>query len=131
MVLICEDKMKRLLLTTAFILFTSSAFAYGGCGPKVSLGISHNQNNGESNGQSTLKNYHNSGDNSKISLTMSWNLGEDYCTEQEYADLQKKKADEKRTLSYARREEVRELKELLALCAKYGADNPLLKGKCS
>ena len=120
--------MKQLLLTTAFILFTSSAFAYGGCGPKVSLGISHNQDNGKSIGD---RNYRDSGDDSKISLTMSWNLGEDYCTEQEYADLQKKKADEKRTLSYAKREEVRELKELLALCAKYGADNPLLKGKCS
>ena len=126
MVLICEDKMKRLLLTTAFILFTSSAFAFGGCGPKVSLGLSHNQDKGDQTG---YRNYHTDGNDSRIDLSMTWNLGEDYCTEQEYADLQKKKADERKTTAYAKREEIRELKETLSFMCQVWCRQSTTKGQ--
>ena len=117
--------MKKIILTT-IALVALAGTAHASCGPRVSLGLSHNVDNTD-----TVNSIHTQRDqiDSKVDLTITWNLGEDYCTEQEFADLQKKKADEKRTISYAKREEVRQLKEMLALCAKY-PNSPLLAGKC-
>ena len=117
--------MKKILLTVAFVALTAST-AHANCGPRVTLGLSHNVDNSNTISEETTKRDQ---DESKISLGITWNLGQDYCTEQEFADLQKKKADKTRTLSYAKREEVRQLKEMLALCAKY-PNSPLLAGKC-
>ena len=117
--------MKKIILTT-IALVALAGTAHASCGPRVSLGLSHNVDNTD-----TVNSIHTQRDqiDSKVDLTITWNLGEDYCTEQEFADLQKKKADEKRTKAYAIVQETRALKDLIALCNKY-PNEPLLAGKC-
>ena len=118
--------MKKILLTTIAFTFMASA-VHAACGPKVNLSVSHGQSDSDIVGK---YNSFSDRDDSKISLGITWSLGNDYCSEQEYQDLQYKKNNAERSKQYGNREKIRILKETLALCAKYGDDHPLLAGKC-
>ena len=55
----------------------------------------------------------------KFGLTLSWNLGNDYCEEQAFTVM----AGE--SVADAKDQEIRNIERLLRLCEKYGEDQPI------
>ena len=112
--------MKKVLLAVAMVFMATTAHA--ACGPSITFDI--DQNDYRSSGI-----YHDDSE-IKAGLQIKWNLGEDYCEEQEFADWMKKKADTEKQDAEAERVRLQNLDRQLRLCKTYGADNPLLKGQC-
>ena len=88
--------------------------AHADCGPKITLDADTYDRSDRSWGDNR---------ENKFGLTLSWNLGNDYCEEQAFTEWQESREDLKD-------QEIRNIERLLRLCEKYGEDHKLLKGKC-
>ena len=113
-------------VVVAMLLMTGTAAAT--CGPRLELDASVNQteNDNEAIGgyyDNTLDERRDT-DYAKVGVKLVFQLGEDYCTEQESAKL-------RRDEGYADRAELDNVEKVLRLCKQYGDNHPLLEGKCN
>lgn len=111
------NKLIKLVLIGFFpflFLFSVSTDAYAiGCGPRLSAGVSNTAKDDFRGG--TL-------DTGRFDLRLTWNLGENYCEEQELEDWKKKQEDREK-------QEILNIERMIALCEKH-KNKPILTQKC-
>lgn len=95
--------MKKIILTTIFIMAATSAHAT--CGPKFELEASTSDSSGSYS-------YDNDRRNNRFGMTLTWNLGDDYCEEQERQDYLGKIQNVERT-------KINNLRQKISVCSDF------------